>query len=1171
MKAPNFSIHTASIILMSLIFLTMILSGAAIRDVTGSIRDQLQIEQHLRQSTQQSVALGDASDYLTSEVWNFSTSEDLTHLWNYWNEVENARRRDLVLTTLPALALTHEEQTLLEKAKAESDALLLTETRAMRLIAESIGLKTMELPPQVAALELSDEEKTLSPADKKARAAQYLFDEKYAASKQRIKEAIMKFRHLIGKRTNTELAMADQKAQTAMDMTLFYNLSVLLLLLVMAFLFYTLVTRPFRAYALSLKNLNDGHFTPLKPMGSNETKAFAQAFNKIYADWTDQKQRLEAEQFCFHVAVNNTATIVYEYDFTSDLYRGYGTLEEGKDKKEKEKERFIPHFLGTHAATLMDEKSFNRLRELLYSSEGDEIEMQMRVTHDAPLVWVRLSATPIKDPQGKLIQSIGRITNIEAEKAKEFALEEAKSRDSLTGLWNKEAGIRRVRDYMARKSPMDICGMMLLDMDDFSLFNQKEGRVFADAILLEVADILRINTGPDDILTRLGGDEFMLFIKNCPKSRATVIGPQIAAMIRAIPHGEDAKVQLSASIGMCVTEVVDEYGGLYRCAESTLNYIKAHGKGIAACYLDTSNELGTMLVDIYTERHAINAIDRPNDQTQESLVSFALELLGKSKNLNDAVFLLLSRIGRSCGLDRVSIMELDRDYLSYRFTYHWSKYPADALTSEIHYINARLLQEISNAYDEDRLCEQHILSTPSDMPSCLHAGIWNLGVYVGSMNFENKTPGYVWTPDQRKLLTEMSKVVASFILKAKADAVSQAKSDFLSRMSHEIRTPMNAITGMTAIAKTVLDDKEKTRTCLEKIESANAYLLSLINDVLDMSRIESGKVELNLEKTDLGRQMDKLEMLMRPQAEARKIQFSVQNTFSGPPVMADGLRLNQVLVNIVSNAIKFTGEDGKVAVQLAPVLPVETTDKEVRLHFSVTDTGIGISKEAMGRIFNAFEQESKSTSALYGGTGLGLTISSYLVQMMGGTLDVTSEPGKGSKFSFMLTFAYAPENREASREAEISSGISPALRGKRILLAEDNVLNREIAETILTMSGFTVESAADGKEALDMFTQSPPGFYDAILMDIRMPVMDGLEATRRIRTLGKSDSRGIPIIAMSANAFDEDMKKSLESGMTCHLSKPIEVDKVLDTLSACLTETRETKIFPEETVVSSSL
>ena len=417
------------------------------------------------------------------------------------------------------------------------------------------------------------------------------------------------------------------------------------------------------------------------------------------------------------------------------------------------------------------------------------------------------------------------------------------------------------------------------------------------------------------------------------------------------------------------------------------------------------------------------------------------------------------------------------------------------------------------------------------------------------MSFEKRDPGYEWTAEQRNLLSELTRVLTSFILKAKADAVSQAKSDFLSRMSHEIRTPMNAITGMTVIAKTVLDDRKKTLDCLEKIESANAYLLGLINDVLDMSRIESGKLELNLERTDLARQLDKLESLMRPQAEAKGIRFSVANGISGPEVMVDMLRLSQVLINIMGNAVKFTGEGGSVNLR---VEQLEKASGKVRLRFSVADTGIGIGKEAIGRIFNAFEQENSLTSANYGGTGLGLAISNRLVQMMGGTLEVRSELGKGSEFSFTLTFPLAPDGAERETGASPSPDPAQEPRGGHILLAEDNPLNQEIAEAILTMNGFTVDLVPNGKEAVDAFTRNAPGHYDAILMDIRMPIMDGLEATRRIRTRGKDDSRTIPIIAMTANAFGEDMKKSLESGMNRHLSKPIEVEKLLEALSDCL-------------------
>ena len=1147
-KTPNYSMTIASIILLGFAFAAILLSGVAIRNVTTGIHEQLRIEQSRNRSIQSSTSLGDASDYLTNEAWHFVNSRNFAHLRNYWDEALKEQRREKALAELPALGLAPREQALLEQAKAESDALIRTETLAMRLVAESLDTPEAEMPGPVAALRLSSEEEALSPQDKQKRAGQYLFNEQYVTGKQRIKNAIIHFRDLVDNRKSKELLVIENRTRDMMNMALVYVLSLLLLLGVAVALFYGLVTRPFRAYARALKRLDGGDLPPLVPLGSKETRAFAEAFNHVYAAWTTQKRRLENEQFRFHVAVENTASIVYEYDPVTDLYRGYGTLENGDNRGRGNMERVIPDFLRRRVAVLVEEMFLPGLLALLRGASGGELDLRVRMTPESPYVWARISATPIRDEQGKIVKVIGKFAKIETEKAKEFALEEAKSRDALTGLWNREAGVRRVRDVLARKKPEEVHCMMLLDMDDFSGLNRGEGRIFADAILQEAANIARSETGPEDILVRLGGDEFMLFIKNCTKARAGEIGPRIAARIRALANAENPDMHISASIGMCVTAVVDEYSGLYRCAESTLKYVKAHGKGQAACYLDTSNELGTMLVDAYPERHSINAIDHAGPPAQESLISFALELLGKSKNLNDAVFLLLSRVGRGCGLDRVSIVELDRDYLSCRCTYQWARHQADTLMDRTCYVSAEKVQEISGLYDQDRLYQGPRLSGIPSLPSCLHAGIWNRGQYVGSMSFEKREPGYEWTAEQRNLLSELTRVLTSFILKAKADAVSQAKSDFLSRMSHEIRTPMNAITGMTVIAKTVLDDRKKMLDCLEKIESANAYLLGLINDVLDMSRIESGKLELNIERTDLGRQLDKLESLMRPQAEAKGLRLVVENGISGPEVMADMLRLSQVLVNIMGNAVKFTGEGGNVTVR---VEPLEQTAGKVRLRFSVTDTGVGIGKEAVGRIFNAFEQENSLTSANYGGTGLGLAISSRLVQMMGGTLDVRSELGKGSEFSFTLSLPLAPERaeREAANAAAPLAG--RGITGGHILLAEDNQLNQEIAEAILTMNGFTVDLVPNGKEAVDAFARNAPDHYDAVLMDIRMPIMDGLEATRRIRTLGKSDSRTIPIIAMTANAFSEDMKKSLDSGMNCHLSKPIEVDALLEALSSC--------------------
>lgn len=337
------------------------------------------------------------------------------------------------------------------------------------------------------------------------------------------------------------------------------------------------------------------------------------------------------------------------------------------------------------------------------------------------------------------------------------------------------------------------------------------------------------------------------------------------------------------------------------------------------------------------------------------------------------------------------------------------------------------------------------------------------------------------------------------------------------------------------------------RDCLEKIELSNGYLLSLVNDILDMSRIESGKLELCYGALDLASLLTSLKSLFLAQVMEKGLALHFEDVRSQNRFLwADGLRLNQVLVNIIGNAVKFTDRGG-VTVR---VEEIETAPRAV-LRFSVADSGIGIEPAALRRIFNPFEQADAGTATRRGGTGLGLSISCRLVQMMGGSMEVHSEVGKGSEFFFTLSFDYALEKSPEAAE-EQKTAQPPDFCGRRVLLAEDNEINQEIAQALLEMNGFTVECAADGQEALDLFCGNTEGHFDAILMDIRMPVMDGLEATRRIRTSSRPDARSIPIIALTANAFNEDSKKSMDSGMDGHLSKPIEVEKLLDTLKQCI-------------------
>lgn len=540
--------------------------------------------------------------------------------------------------------------------------------------------------------------------------------------------------------------------------------------------------------------------------------------------------------------------------------------------------------------------------------------------------------------------------------------------------------------------------------------------------------------------------------------------------------------------------------------------------------------------------------------------------------------------------------------------------------------------------------------------------IWVFGAYLQEM---------------KKKMEELNR------LRQEAVYANKAKSEFLSNMSHDIRTPMNAITGMTAIAMANIDNKQKVENCLKKINLSSKHLLGLINDVLDMSKIESGKLSLNMDVVSLRDTMDSLVNIVQPQIREKQQHFDIfiQEIYT-EEVYCDSVRLNQILINLLSNALKFTPEGGRVNVYLCQE-PLTDKHGYVRCHFRVRDTGIGMTEEFQHKIFETFSREESSLVSKTEGTGLGMAITKYIIDMMGGNIEIESEPGKGSEFHVTLDLEKATvreedmvlppwrmlvvdnneelclsavdalkkigvdpdwttagreavemikerhnkgddyhvvlldwkmpdmdglqttrairkivgdavpiliisaydwsdieeEAREAGAHGFISKplfksnlylGLSryagytaeeqeerPAdtcvFTGMRILLAEDNELNWEIAEEILTEAGFEVDWAENGELCVEKFKSSEPGTYDAVLMDIRMPVMMGYEAAEEIRALDRPDA-GLPIFAMTADAFSEDIQRSKESGMNEHISKPIDIDRLMMLLKKYLKE-----------------
>ena len=391
-----------------------------------------------------------------------------------------------------------------------------------------------------------------------------------------------------------------------------------------------------------------------------------------------------------------------------------------------------------------------------------------------------------------------------------------------------------------------------------------------------------------------------------------------------------------------------------------------------------------------------------------------------------------------------------------------------------------------------------------------------------------------------------------------AESANNAKTSFLSNMSHEIRTPMNAIIGLNKLALRDETLCDQTRDYLEKTGDSAQHLLELINDILDMSRIESGQVTLRHEEFSFSGMLAQINTMVMSQCSDKGLSYECRVlTEVDDYYIGDDMKLKEVLINILSNAIKFTDAPGSVTMTVERTAEFE---EQSTLRFRIKDTGIGMEKSYIPKIFDAFSQEDSSRKNKYGSTGLGMAITKSIVEMMNGTISVDSEKGVGTEFTVVITLKnseHASSENAGLTACEEEAADMNMLAGRRILLAEDMEINAEIMMDILEMEEIDADHAENGKIAVDMFAQSKPGTYSAILMDVRMPVMDGLEAAEAIRALDRPDAKKIPVIALTANAFDEDVQRSLQAGMNAHLTKPVEPDHLYRTLEELIREAGE--------------
>ena len=786
-----------------------------------------------------------------------------------------------------------------------------------------------------------------------------------------------------------------------------------------------------------------------------------------------------------------------------------------------------------------------KLVNAVKSSDG-VLDVDFRLQHaNGEFQWVNLSGSITFDENKERSRVVGCIHNVHQHKLLEQAQKRKQIYDSITSFYRLGSGLEVV-ETLCRDDPEGV--LVLLEIQQFSKIDERYGLIFGDIILEQFAGLLAKRFQEDGlnggIYIRAGADQMLVWLPVCTTGPIVRSVQGLEKEFGALT--DEKHLSLSLKCGIAVT---GSRNSLSEALEQTKTALTAarHGKQEIMFYEELSTVEKACAVDVAFAEVA--SLERLKEMT---LSSIALNLFDRDGDTSVVLDILALKLQEKYHLADIVITHFNGEYMVNNLLYCWKSWEKkDGWDGMVHcsekqyqhFVETQEMQQLLTSGESIR--KEPLIQPFASGRNDIVFHMTDNRQYSGSIVFRDIDQDVLEKKEECKCLEEISAIIQNRLNLERHDLSAKAKSDFLARMSHEIRTPMNGIMGMTEIALKDGQTEERRIDCLRKIEYSSEYLLGLINDILDMSKIESGKMRLIEEKCNLMEMIQGLRPLLEAKLNENNIQYIADIQLKNHWFMADSLRLNQVLVNLLGNALKYSKPDGHVW------LTVRETEEEngfSNLYFQVRDDGIGIAPEKQQLIFRQFEQADNSDNARKQGTGLGLAISRRIVRMMDSDIKLESEPGKGSSFSFNVKLQ--PVSGEKTTVTSQPEEIS--FPGKRILVVEDNELNMEIICTILENYGIETEQAVNGKEAVRRMEESVPGYYDMIFMDIMMPEMDGLEATRTIRNLDREDCKKIPIYAMSANAFDEDVKRSLASGMNGHLSKPVNLQVLEKTLQKVL-------------------
>ena len=759
--------------------------------------------------------------------------------------------------------------------------------------------------------------------------------------------------------------------------------------------------------------------------------------------------------------------------------------------------------------------------------------------------WLEVRGKVIMDDREKDRRIVGYIRDINETKMRELEQERKQQMDPVTAFYRLKPGMEEIR-RVRRRLPEGM--MVLVDICHFTVISRDFGLAFGDVLLEQFSkmflQVCEEGAASTPVMIRAGSDELLAWIPGEKEASCRQKLWKLKERFQGLVRQSTLKLEFKAGFTWGWEEN-DTATLLHQVCVAVLEAEKKDAATLSWSEVKDTEAAPKQFGKIVSMEYIEEA----------SFASLALNILDRCSQIEAGLDLISCRLNEWFGLENLMITGLNPEFLSSELSYQWKDAAGAEERPGVVHCSEKVFEQLNQDTQEKAMqpVKEVLAVLPLFKENNKENNTEKTGIavlmndnsqYSGTIFFMGVDEEILNREEDRKLFREIGIIIQNRINRNRHDQSAQAKSDFLAHMSHEIRTPMNGIIGMTDIALKDGQSEEVRLDCLKKVKSSSNYLLGILNDVLDMSKIESGKMKLVMDDFQLDKMINGLYTLLEAKFEEKSQHYHLNMQLKHTWFYGDAMRISQVLVNLLGNAVKYSGNDTDISLT---VTEKEGENGLSQLYFAVKDHGIGVNEEDRQRIFGSFEQVEHFGTGQQG-TGLGLAISNRLVHMMGGSILLDSQVDVGSTFSFRIQLRPVKEHKIQEKAPQNKKDFS----GIRVLVTEDNPLNMEILQYILEDMGMKVDNAYDGKEAVDKFEASKIGYYDLIIMDIMMPVMGGLEAAHAIRTMERADSNKVPIVAISANAFDEDIHRSLASGMNAHLSKPVEIDKLRETLGRLL-------------------